>query len=945
MDPKSLAESFVAGCLDASPSQWQERIDRAIADHPELAKEIADIYRALATHGFVGRPRRPEVPGYSLLEVLGGGGMGDVWRAREDALSRVVALKLIRRDTRLSPGILERFQREMRTLSGLRHPGIVRLLSSGVAEGVPYYTMELLDGVTLATVVARLEGKKPSDLTSAVLLDEFHCHVTLAGGWMETCFRIVAQVARALDHAHREGVLHRDIKPANIMLTREGRPVLIDFGLALDTGDVRLTRTGLRLGSLPYLAPELWAHPGSHSRRSEVYSLGLVLYELLTLRVAFRGESEERLREAILNGPGPSLAAVHQHLSKEAGVVCLTSVAHDPGDRYSDCRALADDLEAVLSLRPIAARRPGVARRSLLLIRRRPAATALILAGITILILLTVAFVASKRVEDRLRDEWMQDRRLSAKWALDTLSFLTFLSEKQLWPIAPDKVGAYRFWIAQADALLDYMRVVSQRNASNGMDTAIPKPVIQDASAGPQYFLEQEGERDRDLSVYLTESTALLPYRSLEKSRALLMRCEQAAATIQEISVGSSEATAAWRKARADARSCGLYGDLDLDPQMGLFPIGTDAGNGRLLFWVVTSGARPDPEHGRTSLSDPTVGIVLELVPAGSGVSHPFFMACEPATNAVWQRYGWGVPPELAESTKIRVGVSFKEAFIILGRQGLRLPRPEEWNWRFGDGSLPGGVWEWVADEGNTSPAIMPAAPAPHWEQLSSKQMSTVTLASESLGVRAARDIEESQQTRSVEYERQFQADSFEGWRCGCSAGNDSGAAWILRDGGGNPGACMETVTYSGRVFLLCYDPRAEWNPAIQGAWNELDLCIDCRSLLNWEQGEAVLPVVEQCGILYVGTDRNRVMGRIPSWHNITASRCAPGDFMQALPRDWQRDPTVLERGPSPGPDVGPEAQPMHFGFGIFAGDKGVSRAAFDNWSVTVRRRGPISHR
>ncbi|MFO1077180.1 MAG: serine/threonine-protein kinase [Planctomycetota bacterium] len=939
MNPNSPAECLVAECLDAPPNQWQERIDRAIAEHPHLAAEIADIYRALASHGFV-ESQPPQVPGFSHLEGLGGGGMGDVWKAREDALNRVVALKLIRSDARLSPDMLERFQREMRTLSGLAHPGIVRLLSNGLAEGVPYYAMEFLDGVTLAAVVKHLKGRNPLRLTGAVWREEFHCEVPSAKEWMETSFRIVAQVARALDHAHRAGVLHRDVKPANIMVTKHGNPVLIDFGLALDSADVRLTRTGVRLGSLPYLAPELWGRRDSHGPRSEVYSLGLVLYELLTLCAAFQGESEEKLREEILNGPRPSLRNVRQHLSKDAVVVCMTAIAREPGDRYVDCAAFADDLEAVLAIRPIVARTPGAMRRAMLFLRRRPAASALFIAGIVIMALLTSVHVMRRRVEWQLREEWMQDRRLSAKWALDTLTFLTFLSEKRLWPIGPDRIADYRFWIEQADALLDYMHVVKERTDFERTSMVLPRPDMQDASNGPMFFSEQEADRDRDYSVFLTECTALIPMRSLQESRAFLERCAKTAAAMEGQSTGSREAIGAWNQARKAVKSSGLYGDLDLEPQMGLLPIGTDPASGRLLFWVVTSGDRPDPEHGRTSLNDPSIGICLELVPAGPAVPRPFFMAREPVTNAVWHRYGWGVPPHLFESTELRGGTTFKEAFIILGRQGLRLPRPEEWVRQFGEDGVPNGVWEWVSDTGNAKPGIMPKSPRPPWTQYSSDELNAMTFLAERLGVRAARDVQSVQQKGPVEFERRFQADSFVEWRCGCSAGVDSGAAWILRENGGNPGPCLETATYSGKAYLLCVNPEAEWNPAVDGAWNEIDFSIDCRSLLDWEQGEVVLPVVEQDGVVYFGTDRNRVMGRIRSWHRLSMSGSSPTEFTQALPHDWKRDPTLLDRGPRPGPDVSPSAKPMRFGFGLLAGDKGVSRAVFDNWMVTVRRRG-----
>src|SRR5262249_55150707 len=194
----------------------------------------------------------------------------------------------------------ERFRREAQLIATLRHPGIVPVYAFGEAGDLPYYAMEYVDGASLEDVLDALRGKDPARLTSADFEEALARATGIASepavaraspaplAWVPFCFRLAQQVAEALAHAHECGVVHRDVKPSNVMLTRDGRVRLVDFGLSTRSKATKITRSGSELGSLPYMPPELLrGGMAAVDARSDVYSLGVTLYELLTLRSPF----------------------------------------------------------------------------------------------------------------------------------------------------------------------------------------------------------------------------------------------------------------------------------------------------------------------------------------------------------------------------------------------------------------------------------------------------------------------------------------------------------------------------------------------------------------------------------------------------------------------------------------------------------------------------------
>src|SRR5262249_4474504 len=243
----------------------------------------------------------PQVPGYEVEAVLGHGGMGVVYRAGQGALDRPVAVKMLLAGPFAGPQELERFRQETAALACLRHPNIVQVFDAGDVEGRPYFTMELVEGGSLAQ---KLSGTPQPARQAATL---------------------VATLAEAVEVAHRGGIVHRDLKPANVLLSADGTPKVSDFGLArrLD-GEGGLTRTGLALGTPSYMAPEqARGQAGAVGPAVDVSALGAVLYEVLTGRPPFRAETAaETLRQVLDQEPVPP-SRLNARVPRDLETICL----------------------------------------------------------------------------------------------------------------------------------------------------------------------------------------------------------------------------------------------------------------------------------------------------------------------------------------------------------------------------------------------------------------------------------------------------------------------------------------------------------------------------------------------------------------------------------------------------------------------------------------------
>jgi WD40 repeat protein len=324
----------------------------------------------------------PTFDGYEVLGVLGRGGMGIVYLARQLRLNRLCALKTILIGGHASDEAMARFLAEAEAVARLRHPNIVQIFHIADQDGVPYLELEHVEGGSLA---GQLDGTPRPALEAA---------------------RLVQTLARAMHEAHRQGIIHRDLKPANVLLAADGTPKVTDFGVAkcLDT-DGGLTRTDSILGSPSYMAPE---QADGRARdvgpAADVYALGAILYELLTGRPPFQGASLLQVLDQVRSvEPVPPTRLV-PGLPRDLETICLTCLRKEPARRYASAEWLADDLRRFENGEPILARTIGRAERIRLWIRRHPATAVAVGAAAVLLLTITtgslIAAVSLKRAAD-----------------------------------------------------------------------------------------------------------------------------------------------------------------------------------------------------------------------------------------------------------------------------------------------------------------------------------------------------------------------------------------------------------------------------------------------------------------------------------------------------------------------------------------------------------------
>lgn len=493
-------EEVVLAWLEACRAGWAPERNRFLAAYPDLRAELLEFVEGQAAVSGAGSELPREAPGgvpleelgtlgdFRLIREVGRGGMGVVYEAEQITLRRRVALKVLPFAAALDSRQLERFRNEALAAANLRHDHIVPVFAVGMERGVHFYAMQFIEGQSLATLVDTLgdrkagPGERPDsrsgsgvapaargpDATtapahhavsatpvtgvtmktaSATALPENISRSMQSGG--KNRHRWVAelglQAAGGLEHAHQMGVVHRDIKPANLLLDGRGQLWIADFGLARVSQDPGLTRTGEILGTLRYASPEqALGKPGLVDHRSDVYSLGATLYELLTLHPLFGGKDRNALLAQIAQDEPIAPRKLDPTIPLELETIVLKACSKERDDRYGSAREMAEDLGRFLDDRPILARPPSLLERAARFGRRHKGIAVTGLAALGILLVgLSVAtvLVGNAYKNERIKADEANDQRVLAeksfRQAREAVEQLVSISEEQLANIPP----------------------------------------------------------------------------------------------------------------------------------------------------------------------------------------------------------------------------------------------------------------------------------------------------------------------------------------------------------------------------------------------------------------------------------------------------------------------------------------------------------------------------
>jgi serine/threonine protein kinase len=426
----TLAEDFIARYRRGE----RPSVSEYVKQFPEVAHQVADVIQVLllmedlgaeeADAGIKLPETMPDRLGeYRIVRAIGRGGMGIVYEAIQDELGRHVALKVLTPSALLKPRHFLRFRREAQAAARLHHSNIVPVFGVGVHDGTHFYAMQFIQGQSLDAVLKQVREQRQVAHDSGSTEIAANAQSTLSGlsspaHYARAVAQVGLQIADALEHAHATGVLHRDVKPSNILLDQEGRAWLSDFGLAQCEAVDVLTETGEIVGTFRYMAAERFQRQAD--ARSDIYALGLTLYEMATLQPAFQETERPKLIHQILKEDPESPRQIDPSIPRDLETIILKAITKEPEARYQRAGDLASDLSRFLSDRPVTARRLNWWERGWRWTRRNralAASTMIAFTGLTVGLGLTYWQWQRAELASDAKDEQRKDAVRSAETA------------------------------------------------------------------------------------------------------------------------------------------------------------------------------------------------------------------------------------------------------------------------------------------------------------------------------------------------------------------------------------------------------------------------------------------------------------------------------------------------------------------------------------------------